>query len=283
MAGLSLDHPLVFTFGLLGNIISFMVYLSPIPTFYHVYRAKSTQGFQSVPYIVALFSAMLWIYYALVKTNSILLITINVFGCVIETIYIIIYLIYAPRRARINTIVFVLLLNVVTFSLIILFILLLATGANRAKVLGWICVGFSISVFAAPLSVIRLVIRTRSVEFMPFSLSFFLTLSAVVWFLYGLFKKDLYVQLPNVLGFTFGIVQMTLYLYYRNPKANVKPVLPENMIQLPDQNLVAIVTLSPVPVLEVRKIESNSDVKEERGDREPKEETDEEGEEMSPV
>ncbi|XP_042470352.1 bidirectional sugar transporter SWEET14-like [Zingiber officinale] len=231
MAGLSLHHPWAFTFGILGNIISFLVYLAPLPTFYRVYRKKSTEGFQSVPYVVALFSAMLWIFYALLKTNAYLLITINSFGCVIETIYVLLYLFYATKDTKVYTVKLVVLLNVATFGLILLLTLLLAEGSRRVQILGWICVGFSISVFAAPLSIIRLVVRTKSVEFMPFSLSFFLTLSAVVWFSYGLLSKDIYVALPNVLGFIFGILQMALYLIYKDTKKVIEPV-PEHVIAI---------------------------------------------------
>ncbi|URD91971.1 Protein RUPTURED POLLEN GRAIN 1 [Musa troglodytarum] len=283
MAGLSLDHPWAFTFGILGNIISFMVYLAPLPTFYRVCRRKSTEGFHSVPYVVALFSATLWIFYAFVKTNAGLLITINAVGCVIETAYVLVYFTYAPKAAKVHhtrslnhfmqatdrdssdlkksvfglqmfTAKLVLLVNVGMFGLILLLTLLFAKGAKRVEVLGWICMSFSVSVFVAPLSIIvsrnpsanavfrgltiltrsvvaqRLVIRTKSVEFMPFTLSFFLTWSAVVWFGYGLLTKDLYVALPNVLGFIFGVLQMVLYVAYRNQeKTMVEQKLPEHI------------------------------------------------------
>ncbi|MQM21512.1 hypothetical protein Taro_054553 [Colocasia esculenta] len=216
MAGL--HHPWAFAFGILGNVISFMVYLAPVPTFYRICKRKSTEGFQAVPYVIALFSAMLMIYYALVKTNSTLLLTINGIGCFIETVYIVLFLFFAPKKAKISTLKLLLLLNVVAYSIIVSLTFFLLKGSNRVRVIGWINVGFSVSVFAAPLSIMRLVIRTKSVEFMPFGLSFFLTVSAVVWFGYGLLIRDLYVAAPNVLGFLFGVAQMVLYLIYR--KAN---------------------------------------------------------------
>lgn len=72
------------------------------PTFYKIYKKKSAEGYQSVPYVVALFSAMLWIYYALLKTNATFLITINSFGCVIESLYILLFIIYAPTKLRVS-------------------------------------------------------------------------------------------------------------------------------------------------------------------------------------
>jgi solute carrier family 50 protein (sugar transporter) len=187
-----------------------------------------------------------------------------------------------------------LLLNVGVFGLILLLTLLLSEGEKRVVMLGWVCVGFSVTVFVAPLSVIvstsashqsitvpdpsaesltcaslymqRLVVRTQSVEFMPFSLSLSLTLSAVVWFLYGLLIKDKYVavsntklrtlfyyfhlsnvsderdtlnfQLPNILGFAFGVIQMVLYAIYRN--ATSRPATKEVDVRVSDNHVVNI-------------------------------------------
>lgn len=226
-------HTLGLIFGILGNIISFLVYFAPAPTFYRIYKRKSAEGFHSLPYIVALFSAMLWLYYALLKKDAFLLITINSFGCAIESFYILLYFFYAPMQAKKQTLKVVISLNVGVFSILVVLIQFLLKGSNRINVFGWICASFSVAVFAAPLSIVAKVIRTKSVEFMPFSLSFFLTLSAIMWFAYGLLKNDPCVAIPNILGFILGLVQMVLYGFYRNAgKEKMEKKLPEHIIDM---------------------------------------------------
>ncbi|XP_076938890.1 bidirectional sugar transporter SWEET14-like [Bidens hawaiensis] len=228
---------LTLAFGLLGNIVSFMVFLAPIPTFYKVYKKKSTEGFQSAPYVVGLFSAMLWIYYALLKSNVLLLITINTFGCVIETVYIVFFLFYAPKKARMESLKLIILLIFVGFGLIVLLTQFLASGVTRGVIVGWICLVFSLCVFVAPLGVLRQVIKTKSVEYMPILLSVALTLSAVMWFFYGLLLGDFNIAIPNVLGFTFGIIQMILYLMYKNNK----PVTHEKSVDIGEQKIPELI------------------------------------------
>ncbi|KAG2243203.1 hypothetical protein Bca52824_094956 [Brassica carinata] len=194
MAIFNTQNTWAIAFGLLGNIISFAVpSLQCKPTFYRIWKKKTTEDFQSLPYVVSLFSGMLWLYYATQKKDVFLLVTVNSFCCFIRTIYIAIFVAFATKKARMLTVKLLLLMNFGRFCLILLLCQFLAKESTRAKIIGGICAGFSVCVFAAPLSIIRTVIKTKSVEYMPFSLSLTLTISAVVWFLYGLALKDIYV------------------------------------------------------------------------------------------
>ncbi|KAL4324333.1 hypothetical protein GQ457_11G029360 [Hibiscus cannabinus] len=239
---MALHLSLVSVFGILGNVVSFMGSLSPLPTFYQIYKKKTSEGFQPLPYVVALFSAMLWIYYALLKKdkNAMLLITINTFCVFIQTFYIVTYFYYGPKKEKLVTVKLVLLFNVFGFGIIFFSTFFLGNPKIRIHILGYICMAFNLSVFAAPLAIVRKVIKTKSVEFMPFTLSLFLTLGAVMWFFYGLLSKDMNIAVPNVLGFIFGILQMILYAIYKN---RPKKVVEDPKLQLSDQHIVDVVKL----------------------------------------
>ncbi|KAF5757955.1 putative SWEET sugar transporter [Helianthus annuus] len=255
---------LTLAFGLLGNIVSFMVFLAPIPTFYKVYKKKSTEGFQSAPYVVGLFSAMLWIYYAMLKSNVLLLITINTFGIVIETVYIVFFLYYAPKKARMESLKLIILLIFVGFGLIVVLTQFLASGVTRGVIVGWICLVFSLCVFVAPLGVLRQVIKTKSVEYMPILLSVALTLSAVMWFFYGLLLHDFNIAIPNVLGFAFGIIQMILYYLYKNDKpiTNIEEIITKNgeqkIPEFKDQKVIDVVKLNALMQAEILPVVSKN-------------------------
>nr|QHT64210.1 sugar efflux transporter 9a [Litchi chinensis] len=183
-----------------------------------IYKKKSSEGYQSIPYIIALSSAMLFLYYGLLK-SAFLIMSINSIGCAIEIAYLIFYLIYAPPKEK-NFTMKLLLVNVGAIGLVLFITKCVIKGPKQLTAVGWTCLAYNVAPFAAPLSIVRRVIKTKSVEFMPFSLSLFLTLSATAWFLYGLFVKDLFIATPNVLGFAFGVAQMILYFIYKGNKSN---------------------------------------------------------------
>ncbi|KAL8530825.1 hypothetical protein ACS0TY_007746 [Phlomoides rotata] len=228
---------MAFVCGLLGNMVSFLVYLAPAPTFYRICKKKSTEGFQSIPYAVALFSSMLYLYYAFLKKNAIMLVTINSVGCSIEVAYLTIYMIFATKESRVFTSKLILIFNVSLLGFITVVTYFLSHGHQRVNIVGWFCATFSLCVFAAPLTIMRQVVKTKSVEFMPFALSFFLTICAVVWFFYGFLIRDYYIATPNLLGFTFGMTQMILYMVYKNKKTSIKQQIQRGEAKVHDINL----------------------------------------------
>ncbi|KAK1268884.1 Bidirectional sugar transporter SWEET6b [Acorus gramineus] len=214
--------------GIIGNVISFGLFLSPVPTFYKIVKKKAVEEFSAIPYLATVLNCMLWVFYGLpiVHPNSILVVTINGIGLVLEAIYLSIYFTYSTNKQR-KKAGLILLGEIAFMFVVVLLVLVLAhTHTKRSLIVGVLCVIFGTCMYASPLSIMKMVIRTKSVEYMPFFLSLAAFLNGICWTAYALIKFDIFITIPNGLGALFGAVQLILYgLYYKTtPKKGPKEV-----------------------------------------------------------
>ncbi|KAK7412926.1 hypothetical protein VNO78_04695 [Psophocarpus tetragonolobus] len=210
-----------FFVGIIGNIISILMFLSPVPTFWKIKKHRSTEDFSSLPYICTLLNCSLWTYYGIIKSGEYLVSTVNGFGIVVETIYIILFLIYAPKGIRAKTAILAVILDVIIFAAAIVTTLLALQGEARSDAVGTMGAGLNIVMYSSPLSIMKTVVATKSVEYMPFLLSFFFFLNGGVWLLYSFLVRDVILGVPNGTGFLLGAIQLVLYAIYRNGEKRV--------------------------------------------------------------
>ncbi|KAH6819062.1 Nodulin MtN3 family protein [Perilla frutescens var. frutescens] len=209
---------LVFLVGGIGNIISILMFLSPGKTFVRIVKNKSTEEFESLPYICTLLSSSLWVYYGLIRPGSYLVSTVNGFGVVIEIVFVALFLAYAPPNNKVKTWILVGILNVGFLAAALLATYFLLDGDQRIDAIGLLSSGLNIIMYASPLSAMKRVVTTKSAEYMPFLLSFFLFLNGGIWTFYAILVQDWFLGVPNSIGFMLGAVQLVLYAIYRNPK-----------------------------------------------------------------
>ncbi|XP_062159019.1 bidirectional sugar transporter SWEET1 [Alnus glutinosa] len=212
-----------FLFGIFGNATALFLFLAPMITFKRIIWHKSTEDFSGIPYVMTLLNCLLSAWYGLpfVSPNNMLVSTINGTGAAIEFIYVVIYIIYAPKKekAKISGLLMFVLTVFSTVALVSIFAL---HGKSRKLFCGFAATIFSIIMYASPLSIMRTVIRTKSVEFMPFFLSLFVFLCGTSWFVFGLLGHDPFVSVPNGFGCGLGAVQLILYFIFRDNKGGPK-------------------------------------------------------------
>ncbi|CAI9115609.1 OLC1v1016551C2 [Oldenlandia corymbosa var. corymbosa] len=171
---------------------------------------------------MTLLNCLLSAWYGLpfVSPNNILVTIINGAGAGIETIYVLIFILFAPKRekAKISGLL-ALILSV--FGAVVLISMLALHGNGRKLFCGSAATIFSIIMYASPLSIMRMVIKTKSVEYMPFFLSLFVFLCGTSWFIYGLIGRDPFLAIPNGFGCGLGTMQLILYAIYRKNKGEI--------------------------------------------------------------
>ncbi|XP_022640000.1 bidirectional sugar transporter SWEET6b isoform X3 [Vigna radiata var. radiata] len=90
--------------GIIGNIISGALFLSPVPTFIEIWKKRSVEQFSPIPYLAMVVNCMVWTLYGLpmVHPHSILVVTINGSGSGVALIFIALFLIYSDGKKRLK-------------------------------------------------------------------------------------------------------------------------------------------------------------------------------------
>ncbi|XP_031484642.1 bidirectional sugar transporter SWEET6b-like [Nymphaea colorata] len=212
--------------GIIGNVISFGLFLSPTPTFYRIWKKGDVEDFSPIPYLATVMNCMLWVFYGfpIVHPHSLLVLTINGIGLVVELIYLCMYFTYSSKRQKVKPSLILLVEMVLMAIVVVVTLLVFHTHEKRTLFVGILCIIFGTCMYASPLSAMRLVIKTKSVDYMPFYLSLASFLNGVCWTIYALLPFDINIVIPNGLGTLFGAAQLVLYgCYFRStPKKGKK-------------------------------------------------------------
>lgn len=125
------------------------------PTFRRIWKSRSVEQFPVAPYLATLMNCLLWVLYGLplVHPHSMLVITINGCGLLIELSYVVIYLCFSSRRQALQVLGMLFLEIAFVAVIAVLVLTLFHTHEQRSLVVGVLCVIFGTVMYAAPLSV----------------------------------------------------------------------------------------------------------------------------------
>lgn len=200
-----------------GTISSICLALSPIPTMKTIISSRSIGSFSVLPYSVTCTQAMIWVVYGrLVGDGKEALVYTNVPVAVIELGYILIFYQFVSM-GKMNRMLIEIVGPVAVMVIGVVVAHLLGSRDRTVAAIGIIATAFNIAVYASPLIIISVVIRTQSVEFMPLLLSVAGTVCASIWLAWAVIADDTYVLIPSCAGVAIGLVQLGVYWKYHEP------------------------------------------------------------------
>ncbi|KAL5813159.1 hypothetical protein ACOSQ3_028109 [Xanthoceras sorbifolium] len=214
--------------GVMGDAASLLLFTAPIITFSRVIKKKSTEEFTCVPYIISLLNCLIYTWYGLpivsYKWENFPLVAINGLGILLEISFIIIYFWFTTARGKMKVVAVVILALTVFCITVVISAFVFHDHHGRKVFVGSVGLVACIAMYGSPLVVVRQVIRTKSVEFMPFYLSFFSFAASSLWMAYGLLGHDLFIASPNIVATPLGLLQLILYCKYRKSGITEEPI-----------------------------------------------------------
>jgi len=201
-------------------IFTVSLYLSGFAVISMIRQRKSTHGISILPFLTCAVSNTVWLKYAFLRNDSVLM-TTNGFGACLEWLYVLIYMSYMPQADAAEKTVKKWLIIQLGFMF---FVLLVCAQPKFTQeefdalidFMVKVCVFTNICNYISPVAQCLQVIQVKNTESLSLSMSIAYFLMTVAWLQYGVVTGKVVVIIPNMLGVV--LTSLTLVLFFIYPK-----------------------------------------------------------------
>lgn len=201
-------------FGWVGVIVSIIFFASPLPKFINLIKKKSKYTEINIVIIIGNYiSSIVWLIYGYrIKIKQITV--CYSIGALISLIWIWTYLIYMGKKKISQSLIFTILLSALTFALYIVLTVII----SDIKTLGEVCFIVCSLSYISPTQLLIKVLNTKDYKLIPLYSAIIASIGYGSWTLFGLFKFNANIIIPNLVGLGFSLAQIILYRVYKDKK-----------------------------------------------------------------
>eukprot|EP00890_Picochlorum_soloecismus_P003403 jgi/Picsp_1/4063/NSC_01574-R1_protein len=217
------DIFLKWVFPLLGGVVGTMMFSAPFKAILRARKERVLGSLNPLPYPAQTANAAGWLAYSyvIVPTNlsgSALLFWVNELGLLLGLFFTMSTYSLANQKIK-DRILAILLFFFLVIPLIGAIGVMTKMSSNDLKLMwGFTANAILLMYYAAPLSTVITVIKTKSTASLNLPLGIMQTVNGLLWFGYGLAVTDPFIWVPNAIGACTGSLLCTLLFIFRKKK-----------------------------------------------------------------
>ncbi|XP_051157394.1 sugar transporter SWEET1 [Leptopilina boulardi] len=181
-----------------------------------IYKRKSSQNIDPMPFIGGMGMSVLVLQYALILKDF-AMINVNVVGFILNVLYTSFYYSYCPTKSKLLSTL------AKTAALVAIFIGY-AQMEDESKIefrFGIIVTIVMFLLLASPLIHLGEIFKTKSTEMLSFPIIFMATIVTFQWLLYGLIIDNSFIVFQNAVGFTLSASELLLFVIFPSTPAKI--------------------------------------------------------------
>jgi len=219
-------------FGLIGTIVSIILYFSHIPTYFKFclsYKKINLTPFHTI--LLNYISCVCWLIYSYFLKDKYLQ-TTNISGSIFSFICAFIYIIKLGNSKVFKSIIITISLLFLTSIFYILFVLMI----KDIKIIGILSVITSLIKVISPILIIKNVIKYRNYKFISICKCSLGLLGTTSWIIYGFMSINFFIIIPNFIWMIFIFILMFLWNVFKKKKAVVEEVANYSLNSIRNRN-----------------------------------------------